>query len=832
MATELTPDYGDSRLEDLKAAAMAAGRATSEASYLQEATEHLSRLTHTERCSLLLVDDGHLRRGGSLGLSDAYLDAIDGIEVGPTVGTCGRAAAIGQPVITPDIEADQNWDGFREFAAEAGLRSCWSIPLVAGGRVLGCFATYSDAPHEPSDEQVELACAHAALAALGIEHIRRQQTLTDGYGAVVTALTSVLDVRDEYTAEHSAETARLATVVGRRMGLGDAEVCMVEQVAVLHDIGKLGVPTDILKSPSPLSDEEWAVIREHPVIGERILASIPFLCDVAKAVRHEHERWDGAGYPDRLSGDAIPLASRIVFACDAWHAMVSDRPYRAALDHDDALRELRENAGSQFDPEVVECLVEALGEPQPEEVNGRPDTVEPPSDLAAAAEAVGADDVFVFRKVSPDRFVHFDGVGRGAGWAGNVELCPEAEEHFTAALEAGEPLFLSFPRASRVVGPYYARSAVLVACGPDLVVVFGASDESLASVGGERVRALAERAAARVEEVSPAKRLADELEVLEAVKSVTTTTVGPVEETLRRIAEAAAAALSCEFGALIVLGEGREPRLGYSARGWTTPGGGPPEEVLAPFANGEAELPLLMQDVMGCGEASASLAASGATAIHALPIGDPALAVMVMVHADPVPRGFTTLCQRVARAVSESAEIVIRRALVHEELSEENARLSQRVRTDALTGVASRAAWDEALRREELHRGRSGAHAAVALFDVDDLKSVNDRHGHAAGDELLKECARTLAEASRATDLVARIGGDEFAVLLRYSDEAGAKRWCERVAQIICAGSQRESVSRLSVASGFAAAPPGEPLAAALAEADRRMYGAKRAVSR
>jgi diguanylate cyclase (GGDEF)-like protein len=821
-----TPD--DSRLEALKAAAVAAGRATSEASYLQEATEHLSRLVGAERCGLLLVEDGRLRQGGSLGLPANYLEAIDGVEIGPNVGTCGRAATLGRPVITADIESDPNWDGFRELAAEAGLRSCWSVPLVAGGRVVGCFATYSDAPGEPTTEQVELASAHAALAALGIEHLRRQQTLTDSYGAVVTALTSVLDVRDEYTAEHSAETACLAVEVGRRMGLDDAEVCTVEQVAVLHDIGKLGVPTNILKSPRSLTDEEWAVIREHPVIGERILASIPFLADVAKAVRHEHERWDGAGYPDALSGDAIPLPSRIVFACDAWHAMVSDRPYRGALSVEAALRELRENAGSQFDPEVVSCLIEALGQPQGEGPKAPADAAAPPSELAAAAEAAGAEDLFVFRKVSPDRFVHFDGVGRGAGWAGNVELCPEAEEHFTAALESAQPLHLSFPRSSRVVGPYYARSAALVACGPDLVVVFGTSSDALADADGEQIRTLAERAAARVDEVSPAKRLADELEVLEAVKSVTTTTIGPVEETLQRIAEAAAAALSCEFGAMIVLGEDCEARLGCSARGWTPAGGAPAHALLAEFASGDARLPMLVQDVMGSEGISASLAEAGATSVHALAIGDPAVAVMVMVHADPVPRGFTTLCQRVARAVSESAEIVIRRALLQEELSEENARLTQRVRTDALTGVASRAGWDEALRREELHRGRSGTQAAVAVFDVDDLKSVNDRHGHAAGDEVLMECARALAGASRATDLVARIGGDEFAVLLRYSDEAGAELWCERLASEVRDRNEQSRGRALSIAYGWAAAPPAESLAEALAEADRRMYNNKR----
>ena len=132
-------------------------------------------------------------------------------------------------------------------------------------------------------------------------------------------------------------------------------------------------------------------------------------------------------------------------------------------------------------------------------------------------------------------------------------------------------------------------------------------------------------------------------------------------------------------------------------------------------------------------------------------------------------------------AVSEAAEIVVRRALAQERLAVENAELARRVRIDALTGVASRAAWEETLEREELHRARSGAATAVAMFDVDGLKQVNDRYGHLAGDGLLRTCARILAANSRATDFVARIGGDEFGVLLRYSDEDSAQAWCDRV---------------------------------------------------
>jgi HD-GYP domain-containing protein (c-di-GMP phosphodiesterase class II) len=131
----------------------------------------------------------------------------------------------------------------------------------------------------------------------------------------------------------------------------------IRTAALLHDIGKIGVPDEILHKPAALDKREWHVMRQHPVIGERILRAIPGMGRVAKIVRHEHERWDGGGYPDGLSGPAIPLGSRIILACDAYHAMTSNRPYRRAMSHTDAVAELSQNAGTQFDPEVGQALV-------------------------------------------------------------------------------------------------------------------------------------------------------------------------------------------------------------------------------------------------------------------------------------------------------------------------------------------------------------------------------------------------------------------------------------------------------------------------------------------
>jgi diguanylate cyclase (GGDEF)-like protein/putative nucleotidyltransferase with HDIG domain len=179
----------------------------------------------------------------------------------------------------------------------------------------------------------------------------------DAQQDVVTALAVALLERDRYTGEHSHSVVDMAGRVAEALALDEDEVNKVRTGAVLHDIGKVAIPDEILHKPEALDDREWLLMREHPVIGERILRAIPGLGGVARIVRHEHERWDGSGYPDGLSGESIPIGSRIILACDAYHAMTSDRPYRAAMEHGDAIRELTANAGTQFDPGVVEVLV-------------------------------------------------------------------------------------------------------------------------------------------------------------------------------------------------------------------------------------------------------------------------------------------------------------------------------------------------------------------------------------------------------------------------------------------------------------------------------------------
>lgn len=160
---------------------------------------------------------------------------------------------------------------------------------------------------------------------------------------------------------HTEDVASLALAIGRDLGLGEVELDDLQRAALLHDIGKLAIPDAILHNPGPLSPEEWAFVRRHTLIGERILAVSPILRTVGRIVRSSHERWDGGGYPDGLAGEEIPLAARVIAVCDAWDAMTTDRPYRAALPPDAAVRELVACAGTQFDPAAVAALVARVG---------------------------------------------------------------------------------------------------------------------------------------------------------------------------------------------------------------------------------------------------------------------------------------------------------------------------------------------------------------------------------------------------------------------------------------------------------------------------------------
>ncbi len=214
-------------------------------------------------------------------------------------------------------------------------------------------------PQEASDPTAALHLADQRLYA-------HKDQLPSRRSGAHELLLRTLGEREPGLRVHVAGVATLAVAVGRRLGLDDARIDELKLAAELHDVGKLAIPDAVLQKPGPLDDDEWRMVRQHTLVGERILAGSPALTGVGLIVRSTHEHWDGTGYPDGLVGEAIPLAARVICACDAYSAITSDRPYGAARSAAEAMAELRRCAGSQFDPKVVDVLCALLEERVPD----------------------------------------------------------------------------------------------------------------------------------------------------------------------------------------------------------------------------------------------------------------------------------------------------------------------------------------------------------------------------------------------------------------------------------------------------------------------------------
>jgi putative nucleotidyltransferase with HDIG domain len=169
-----------------------------------------------------------------------------------------------------------------------------------------------------------------------------------------------MDARDSYTAGHSQRICDLAQAVGKALGCSEDDILDLQWAALLHDIGKIGVPDEILRKPGPLSFDEWRVMRQHPLIGADIINPVSKLENVVPIVRHHQEKFDGSGYPDGLSGSEIPLGARILAVVDAYIAITDERVYRNARSRQEALLEIQRNIGTHFDPAVVEAFIQSI----------------------------------------------------------------------------------------------------------------------------------------------------------------------------------------------------------------------------------------------------------------------------------------------------------------------------------------------------------------------------------------------------------------------------------------------------------------------------------------
>jgi PAS domain-containing protein len=274
----------------------------------------------------------------------------------PSPGTrSGRVAGGGTPFVSSDFSRER----IPQWMEAGGYRALGPLIIVPVSSEEGTVGTLCVARPRGSDRAVftdaekRLLEGIAEIAGIAVQRARLHQHLQDANVQMVMALAHMMASRDAYTARHSERVMALAEAVAREMGCSDHEVRDIRRAARLHDIGKVGLPDAVLRKPTALTDEEWSVVRQHPLLGEEILRSVDRLRGPAKLVRHHQETWDGTGYPDGLKGEAIPLGARILAVVDAFGAITESRPYRPARSRAEAVAEIKRCAGSQFDPGVV-----------------------------------------------------------------------------------------------------------------------------------------------------------------------------------------------------------------------------------------------------------------------------------------------------------------------------------------------------------------------------------------------------------------------------------------------------------------------------------------------
>jgi len=301
--------------------------------------------------------DGYLRVVGGAGpLAEEMTDFL-ALEQPVEIGVNGRVARSGRPAMVNDTRLDSDYLA-RNPRTDPG--SELSLPICVAGLIWGVMNLEQEEPGAFTEEDLLLAHIVANQVGAAIYRCQLVDELEGAFLTTVGVLADAVELQDTYTADHANEVAGLAVAVGERLGIAGAELDRLRYGALLHDVGKIGVPGEILRKPGPLSAAERARMDEHTAIGARMLERIPFLAPVAPLVRAAHERFDGGGYPDGLSGKEIPRGAMVIATCDAFHAMTSNRSYRRAMGGDEAIRELELNAGTQFDPTVVAALVAEL----------------------------------------------------------------------------------------------------------------------------------------------------------------------------------------------------------------------------------------------------------------------------------------------------------------------------------------------------------------------------------------------------------------------------------------------------------------------------------------
>jgi HD-GYP domain-containing protein (c-di-GMP phosphodiesterase class II) len=329
--------------------------------------EHTLAQLHADAANILLLDSqsNMLQFITGLGFNtEAFTPTF--LKVGESLA--GTAALERKLVHMDDLNSPQLDIRLRERAAMEGFKIYFGAPLVAKNEVKGVLQIFHRQAFTPDKEWINFLETVAGSAAIAIDEAQLFQELRQSnldlqraYDATIEALSKALDLRDEETEDHSEKVTDLTLILAAQFGIKDQDLIHIQRGALLHDIGKVGVPDVILKKPGPLTDDEWVIMRKHPQFAHDLLSSIEVLQPALDIPYCHHEKWDGTGYPRHLKGEEIPLSARIFAVVDVWQALISDRYYRKAWPHEKALAHIQASAGTHFDPRVVEVFIHTIG---------------------------------------------------------------------------------------------------------------------------------------------------------------------------------------------------------------------------------------------------------------------------------------------------------------------------------------------------------------------------------------------------------------------------------------------------------------------------------------
>jgi len=581
-----------------------------------------------------------------------------------------------------------------------GLGGCALVvqPLRAAEESIGALFIAWDCAHPLDESERELIGVLAGIGASSMRSIRLYRELDDAYVSTVAALTAMIEARDHYREDHQRRVAADAIALGERLGLSGLTLRDLRYAALFHALGKIAVPAAILGKDGALTPEERALVREHPLLGARILESIPFLHGVVPIVKHANERWDGSGYPSGLSASDIPYPARILQIALSYEAMLADRPYRPALPQAVALAELRALAGVRYDPVLV-------------------------GEFARMIEARGA--------------------------------IAAAEEHLSAATA----------RELTVLGQIMPEFHQLL----DVQTLL------------DRVLAILERH------------------------------------------------LPGAFFTLLLADEATNDLVVRAARGARADLAGPPR---IPAGRGIAGWVLEHRESQIVDDVWADPRYVGDPAIRSeltVPLVSNGRGIGVIAVNHPSVGAFgardLTLLQTVGAQIAAAIDV----AELHE-------RLKRAANTDALTGIHNYGYFYQRLEEEVARAERRNSPLAVAFFDIDGLKQVNDTHGHLAGNAVLRALGHAVEANVRTEDVPARYGGDEFAIVMPDTPREEAEKVVQRLMDALDHSEvELEGGGRIPMplrSWGVAAYPlDGRDARSLVENADTRAYARKRSRS-